>query len=63
MEPGDVVVVKTTGRRARIVQIIAGERYQVEYLPDLQEDPIDRDTVESEDESGIYHRDELSPVE
>ena len=62
MRPGDVVVVRSTGRRARIIEII-GERYQVEFLPDVADDPIDRDTVQSEEESGIYHRDELVPID
>ena len=63
MAPGDIVVVQSSGRRARIVQQIDGERFQVEFLPDTMDDPIDRDTVQSEDESGVYHEDDLRPVE
>ena len=63
MAPGDIVVVQSSGRRARIVQQIEGERFQVEFLPDTMDDPIDRDTVQSEDESGVYHEDDLRPVE
>jgi hypothetical protein len=62
MAPGDIVVVQSSGRRARIVQQVGGERFQVEFLPDTQDDPIDRDTVQSEEESGIYHQDDLRPV-
>ena len=62
MAPGDTVKVRSTGRRARIVEQIGDDRFLVEFLPDLMEDPIDRDTVQSEDETGIYHQDELSPV-
>jgi hypothetical protein len=35
----------------------------VEFLPDLMTDPIDRDTVQSEGEGGIYNADELEVVE
>jgi hypothetical protein len=62
MTPGDTVKVRSTGRRARIVEQIGDDRFLVEFLPDLMEDPIDRDTVQSEEETGIYHQDELSPV-
>jgi hypothetical protein len=34
----------------------------VEFMPELETDPIDRDTVQSEDEGGIYHRDDLEPL-
>jgi len=63
MAPGDIVVVASAGRRARIVQQLGGGRFQVEFLPDTQDDPIDRDTVQSEAESGVYHQDDLTPVE
>ena len=56
-------MVQSSGRRARIVQQIDGARFQVEFLPDTMDDPIDRDTVQSEDESGVYHEDDLRPVE
>jgi hypothetical protein len=62
MQPGDTVMVRSSGRRARIVGQVGDDRFQVEYLPEEMDDPIDRDTVQSEDESGIYHRDDLAPV-
>ena len=62
MEPGDTVTVRSTGRRARIVEQIGSDRFRVEFMPELQDDPIDRDTVPSEDESGIYHRDDLVAI-
>jgi hypothetical protein len=62
MEPGDIVNVKATGRRARIVNVISAQRYEVEYLPDVAGDPIDRDTVQSEQEVGIYRESDLEQV-
>jgi hypothetical protein len=60
--PGDVVIVRGTGRRAYIVAELPDGHYQVEFLPDPDEDPIDRDSPELEGESGIYEADELEPV-
>lgn len=63
MEVGDTVTVRISGRRARIVADIGQDRYQVEFLPELMSDPIDRDTVQSGDEGGIYRADDLAPLE
>lgn len=63
MEVGDTVSVRTSGRRARIVADLGQGRYQVEFMPEIESDPIDRDTVQSEDESGIYHVGDLEPLE
>jgi hypothetical protein len=63
MQVGDTVTVRTTGRRARIVAELDRGRYQVEFAPDLLTDPIDRDTVQSEDEGGVYRADDLQPLE
>jgi hypothetical protein len=62
MELGDTVIVRSSGRRVRLVQQLGDDRYVVEFMPELETDPIDRDTVQSEDEGGIYHRDELEPL-
>jgi hypothetical protein len=62
METGDTVVVRSTGRHARIVSELSNERFEVEYLPDPMSDPIDRDTVQSEGEGGIYAADDLEPL-
>ena len=59
MEPGDTVVVRATGRRARIVEARGSGFYAVEYLPDVTSDPIDRGTVQSEQEEGIYRAGDL----
>jgi hypothetical protein len=63
MNPGDTVKVRRTGRLARIISAISDNRYQVEYLASPDEDPIDRDTVQSGDEGGIYTGDELELVD
>lgn len=63
MNPGDTVVVRATGRRARIVEDRGRGYYAVEYLPDPSEDPVDRDTVQSEQEEGIYRESDLDPVQ
>jgi len=63
MQIGDTVRVRTSGRRARIVAELGRDRYQVEYLPEMMSDPMDRDTTQSEDEGGIYSADDLSPFE
>jgi hypothetical protein len=62
MEVGDTVAVRATGRRVRIVAELSQGRYQVEFLPDLMSDPVDRDTVQSEDEVGIYSAGDLEPL-
>ena len=63
MEVGDTVTLQSTGRRARIVAELDQDRYVVEYLPDVGSDPIDWDTVQSEDEGGVYRGEDLAPLE
>jgi hypothetical protein len=63
MNVGDVVVVRATGRRARIVEERGAGYYAVEYLLDPAGDPLDRDTVQSEQEEGIYRERDLELVE
>ena len=62
MEVGDTVIVKDTGRRALITAALPKGHYQVEYLPDPAEDPIDRDSAVAADEGGVYLGDDLEPV-
>ena len=61
MTIGDVVAVRATGRRARITEDRGGF-YAIEYLPDPTSDPMDRDTVRS-DETGFYRGEDLDPVD
>ena len=62
MQVGDVVIVKDTGQRAIITAVLPESHYQVEYLPDPAEDPIDRDSAIAEDQGGVYVVDDLQPV-
>jgi hypothetical protein len=62
MNPGDTVVVRATGRRARIIEDRGNGFYAIEYLPGPSDDPIDRDTVVSE-EVGLYRASDLDVVE
>jgi hypothetical protein len=62
VEVGDNVTVRTNGRRARIVADLGQGRFQVEYLPDISGDPMDRETVQSEDESGVYAAEDLEAL-
>jgi hypothetical protein len=62
MNAGDTVLVRATGRRARIVEDRGNGFHAIEYLPSPADDPIDRDTVVSE-EVGIYRASDLEVVE
>lgn len=62
MEVGDTATVRATDRHARLAATLSQERYHVEFLPDPMGDPLDRDTVQSEDEGGVDTAGELEPV-
>ena len=62
MNQGDTVIVRATGRRARIVEDRGNGYVMIQYLPDPSDDPIDRDTVVSE-EPGMYRVSDLELVE
>ena len=59
---GEVVIIKGTGQRGLITAVLPEDHYQVEYLPEPAEDPIDRDSSISGDEGGVYLLDDLQPV-
>jgi hypothetical protein len=63
MQPGDVVAVRGTGRHARVVEARGNGYVAVEYLPDPAGDALDRDTVQSEQEAGIYRESDLDLLE
>jgi hypothetical protein len=63
MQPGDIVAVRLTGRRARIVEVRGNGYLTVEYLPDPAGDALDRDTVQSGDEAGLYRESDVELVE
>jgi hypothetical protein len=62
MEVGDTVIIKETGQRALITAKLPESHYQVEYLPDPAEDPVDRDSPVYGDMGGVYLVDDLEPV-
>jgi len=62
MQPGDTVTIRVTGRRARIVEVRGNGYVAVEYLPDPSGDPLDRETVQSEQEEGMYRESDLDLV-
>jgi hypothetical protein len=62
MKIGDTVTVRATGRRARIVDERGSGFYAIEYVPDSMRDPMDRNTVRSE-EAGLYRASDLELVE
>jgi hypothetical protein len=62
MQVGDTVLIKDTGRRALITAALPEDHFQVEYLPDPAEDPIDRDSAVAADEGGVYFADDLQPL-
>ena len=59
---GDTVIIKDTGRRALVTAVLPESHYQVEYLPDPAEDPVERDSPMPADEGGVYLVDDLVPV-
>ena len=63
MQPGDIVAVRLTGRRARIVEVRGNGYVAVEYVPDPAGDALDRDTVQSEAEAGLYRESDLELLE
>jgi hypothetical protein len=63
MQPGDIVAVRGSGRHARIVETRGNGFVAVEYLPDPAGDALDRDTVQSDQEAGIYREADLELLE
>ena len=63
MQPGDIVAVRATGRRARIVEVRGNGYIAVEYILEPAGDALDRDTVQSEQEGGMYRESDLEIIE
>jgi hypothetical protein len=63
MKIGDIVTVRVTGQRARIVDERGGGFYTIEYLPDPMSDPMDRDQPRSPEEVGMYRASDLELTE
>jgi hypothetical protein len=62
MQRGDTVRVRTNGRRAIIVEELSQGRFQVEFLPEPSDDPLDRETGQDFDVGGIYAGADLEPL-
>ncbi len=62
MKVGDVVIVRVTGQRARIVEERGGY-YAIEYLADAMGDPMDRDQARSSEAAGMYREQDLEFAE
>ncbi len=62
MQVGDTVRVKTNRRRALIVGELSRERFQVEFLPDPTDDPLDNEAPPDSDVGGIYAAGDLEPI-
>jgi hypothetical protein len=60
MKLGDIVTVRVSGRRVRIVEEYGAGFYEVENLPHLLSQPPDEEGIASA--SGIYHARELEPA-
>ena len=62
MNVGDVVRVRITGQRARIVDEQSGY-FTLEYLPDAISDPMDREMSRVAEAAGMYREQDLEPAE
>ena len=62
MNIGDVVTVRVTGQRARIVEERGGY-YAIEYLVEAMDDPMDRDQARSSEAAGMYREQDLEFAE
>ena len=60
MKIGDVVTVRLTGQRARIVDERKGY-FTLEYLPDAGADPMDREQSRMPEPAGMYREEDLVP--
>jgi len=60
MQIGDLVTVRSNGRRARIIEDLGNGHYRVLFFADPDADALDRDTPQDEDDAGgVYSADEL----
>jgi hypothetical protein len=60
MQMGDIVTVRITGRRARIIEDLGNSHYRVLFVEDPDVDALDRETPQDEDDAGgVYTADDL----
>lgn len=62
MRVGDAVIIKDTGRRAIITGELPEKHFQVQYLPDPAEDPVERESPGDEEFGGVYMEADLQPL-
>ena len=62
MQVGDTVRVRRNPRRALIVGELSRERFQVEFLPEPTDDPLDSEAPPDSDVGGIYAAGDLEPI-
>jgi hypothetical protein len=62
MQIGDIVRVRATARRARIIEDLGQSHYRVLFFADPAADALDRDTPQDEDDAGgVYEAADLEP--
>ena len=63
MQIGDNVRVRTTDRRARIIEDLGNSHYRVLFYLDPDADALDRDTPQDEDDAGgVYTEEDLEVI-
>ena len=63
MQIGDNVRVRTTDRRARIIEDLGNSHYRVLFYLDPDADALDRDTPQDEDDAGgVYTAEDLEVI-
>jgi len=63
LQIGDNVRVRSSGRRARIIEDRGHSHYRVLFYSDPAVDALDNATIEDEDDAGgIYEADELEVI-
>ena len=62
MQIGDIVRVRASARRARIIEDLGQSHYRVLFFEDAAADALDRDTPQDEDDAGgVYEAADLEP--
>jgi hypothetical protein len=63
MQIGDNVRVRSTARRARIIEDLGDAHYRVLFYAEADADALDRDTPQDEDDAGgVYTADDLEVI-
>jgi hypothetical protein len=63
LQVGDNVRVRSTDRRAQIIEVLARSHYRVLFVPEPAVDALDRDTPQDADDAGgVYSAEDLEPI-